>query len=80
MQASGTIAVVQEHRFELRCDDGVRRHFTLAHDAPLGWAELVHLQREGCRVTVQHAAPQPGHSTAAAHQVRRLERHERTTR
>lgn len=78
MQASGVIVVVQEHRFELRCDDGVRRHFTLAHDAPLGWAELVHLQHDGCRVAVEHGAAKPGHSTAAVHRVLRLDLHERT--
>jgi hypothetical protein len=79
MQASGVIAVVQEHRFELLRDDGTRRHFTLAHQAPLGWAELVQWQREGCRVTVEHDASKPGHSTAAAYSVRRLRAIERTT-
>lgn len=78
MQVSGVIAVVQEHRFELQGEDGTRRHFTLAHEAPLGWAELVQLQRDGCRVRVQHDAPRPGHSTAAVHAVRRLGRDERT--
>lgn len=78
MQASGVITVVQEHRFELQADDGVRRHFTLAHDAPLGWAELVRLQRDGCRVMVEHDAAKPGHSTAAARTVLRERPDERT--
>lgn len=79
MQVSGLIAIVQEHRFELQGDDGTRRHFTLAHEARLGWAELVQLQRDGCRVRVQHDAPRPGHSTAAAHAVRRLPALEKRT-
>lgn len=72
MRASGVVTVVQEHRFELQGDDGTRRHFTLSHDARLGWAELVQLRREGCRVSVEHDAPQPGHSTAAVHAIARL--------
>jgi hypothetical protein len=72
MQACGVVTLVQEHRFELLGDDGTRRHFTLAHDAPLGWNELTRLQREGCRVVVRHDAPPAGHTTAAAHALARL--------
>ena len=72
MQTSGVVIVVQEHRFELVGDDGTRRHFTLAHDAPLGWTELVRLQAEGCRVALRHDAARPGHTTAAVHAVARL--------
>lgn len=78
MRTSGVIAVVQEHRFELQCEDGTRRHFTLAHDAPLGWAELMQLQREGCPVAVEHGLAKPGHTTAAVHRVLRLHPEERT--
>lgn len=72
MHASGIITVVQEHRFELEGDDGTHRHFTLAHDAPLGWNELIRLQRERSRVTVRHDPPVPGHTTCAVHAVLRL--------
>jgi len=72
VQTSGVVIVVQEHRFELVGDDGTRRHFTLAHDAPLGWKELVRLQAEGCRVALRHDAARPGHTTCAVHAVARL--------
>jgi hypothetical protein len=72
MQSSGVITVVQEHRFELLGEDGTRRHFTLAHDAPLGWNELIALQHDGCRVAVQHDEPRPGHTTAAVHAIGRV--------
>lgn len=68
----GVIIVVQEHRFELQGDDGTRRHFTLAHDAPLGWNELVALERARCRVAVHHDPAPPGHTTAAVHAIDRL--------
>jgi len=73
MRSCGVVTVVQEHRFELQGDDGTRRHFTLAHDAPLGWNELVRLQAEGCRVAVQHDPAEPHHTTAAVHSVERLQ-------
>jgi hypothetical protein len=79
MQACGVVTLVQEQRFELLGDDGTRRHFTLAHDAPLGWHELTHLLSEGCRVAVRHDAPQPGHTTAAAHGLARLQPDDRAT-
>jgi hypothetical protein len=72
MQACGVILLVQEHRFELLADDGGRRHFTLAHDAPLGWHELQQLQRDACRVLVRHDATLAGRSSAAAHSIARL--------
>ncbi|MEJ7928558.1 hypothetical protein WG922_01100 [Ramlibacter sp. AN1015] len=72
MQASGVVTVVQEHRFELRGDDGTHRRFTLAPGAPLGWQELVALERAGCRVTLDHDVPRPGTTTAAVHAVHRL--------
>lgn len=79
MQTSGVIIVVQEHRFELQSDDGTRRHFTLAHDAPLGWEELKRLGHEGCHVDVQHDPPKPGYSTAAVHAITRLRTNRRST-
>jgi hypothetical protein len=69
MLSWGVVTVVQESRFELQGDDGTRRHFTLAPDAPLGWNELVRLQAEGCRVAVRHDASPPGHTTAAVHAI-----------
>jgi hypothetical protein len=72
LHSCGIVTVVQEHRFELLGDDGTRRHFTLAHDAPLGWKELIALQHDGCRVAVRHDAPRPGHTTAAVHAMQRL--------
>ena len=71
MITRGTVVVVQEHRFELVGDDGTRRHFTLAHDAPLGWNELIVLERDRCRVAVRHDAARPGHTTAAVHAIER---------
>lgn len=73
MQASGVITVVQEHRFQLVGDDGTRRHFTLSHDAPLGWHELQGLLREGCRVGLHCDPPAPGSTTSAVHAVLRLD-------
>jgi len=72
MLSSGVITVVQEHRFELLGDDGTRRHFTLAPDAPLGWNELIALRDAACPVAVRHGAARPGHTTAAVHAVERL--------
>lgn len=72
METCGVVTVVQEHRFELLGDDGTHRHFTLAHDAPLGWNELIQLQRARCRVQVRHDAPRPGHTTSGVHAVQRL--------
>lgn len=72
MQACGVVTVVQEHRFELLGDDGTRRHFTLAHDAPLGWNELIRLQADRCRVRVTHDAARAGHTTAAVHAIERI--------
>jgi hypothetical protein len=69
MRSCGVVTVVQEHRFELQGDDGTYRHFTLAHDAPLGWHELQRLARSGCRVAVQHDPPRGGHTTAAVHSI-----------
>jgi hypothetical protein len=77
LNSSGVVMVVQEHRFELFGDDGTRRHFTLAHNAPLGWHELVSLQRERCNVLVRHGPAQPGHTTSPAHAVERLSPGER---
>jgi hypothetical protein len=80
MHTSGTVIVVQEHRFELLGEDGARRHFTLAHDAPLGWHELVELQRERQTVRLRHDAQPHGHTTAAVHAVERVEPGERLAR
>jgi hypothetical protein len=72
MLASGVITVVQEQRFQLQGEDGTCRHFTLAHDAPLGGLELQRLLRDGSRVAVRHGDPKPGHTTAPAHGVYHL--------
>jgi hypothetical protein len=53
-RATGTITVLQEERFQLACDDGVTRHFVLAHDAPLETDELARLKREAARVEVEY--------------------------
>lgn len=50
--ASGVITLVQEHRFQLADDDGGRRLFVLAHDAPIEWADLEMLERSNGHVTV----------------------------
>jgi hypothetical protein len=76
MRSCGVVTVVQEHRFELEGDDGTYRHFTLAHDAPLGWHELKQLARDRCRVAVQHDAHPSGHTTAMVHAIARLQAHE----
>lgn len=73
MLACGVITVVQEHRFQLLSDDGRRLHFTLAHDAPLGWNELQQLMRTRCRVAITHDAAAPGHTSAAAHAIARMQ-------
>jgi hypothetical protein len=80
MLSSGVVTVVQEHRFELLGHDGTRRHFTLAHDAPLGWDELIRLEHDGCAVAVRHDPPLPGHTTAAVHAIGRLRPVPATTR
>jgi hypothetical protein len=74
MLSSGIVTVVQEHRFELLGEDGMHRHFTLAHDAPLGWNELIRFEHDGCVVAVRHDAPRPGHTSAAVHAIERVPR------
>lgn len=71
--AYGVITLVQEHRFELLAEDGARRRFTLAHGAPLGWHELVSLEREGTRVAVRHGAAPAGSTTLPAQALWRLQ-------
>ncbi len=71
--AFGVITVVQEHRFELLAEDGTRRRFTLAHGAPLGWNELVNLERDGARVAVRHEAARPGSTSLPAQALWRLQ-------
>lgn len=53
-RVAGTITLVQEERFQLACDDGVKRLFILSHDAPLEAEELARLKREGAHVEVQY--------------------------
>lgn len=77
MLVCGVVTVVQEQRFELLGDDGARRHFTLAHDAPLGPEELTQLVREGCRVAVDHDAAAAGETHATVHAVARVRPGER---
>ena len=53
-RARGTITLLQEERFQLACDDGVTRHFVLAHDAPLESDELARLKRDAAIVEVDY--------------------------
>jgi len=73
-RATGTITVLQEERFQLACDDGVTRHFVLAHDAPLESDELARLKREAAIVEVEYDEAS-GLVAHAAHRVRQ-ESHE----
>ena len=69
----GVITLVQEHRFELLAEDGTRRRFTLDHGAPLGWHELVSLERAGTRVAVRHEAAPSGSTSTTAQALWRLQ-------
>ncbi|NEX61008.1 hypothetical protein [Noviherbaspirillum galbum] len=72
-ESQGVITVVQEHRFQLRMQDGRHRRFELAHDAPLGWEELHVLQRRACAVAVRHDAAPGGTRIDVAHAVMLLD-------
>ena len=73
----GTITLIQEERFQIDCDDGVKRLFILSHSAPLETDELVRLKREGTRVEVEYddRADLIAH---AAHRLRKEPSHEPT--
>jgi hypothetical protein len=64
----GVITLVQEHRFHLLGDDGGKRLFILAHDAPLEWRDLDRFERCGSRVRVRFDAA-PGLIARTAHDV-----------
>lgn len=49
---NGIITVVQEHRFQLRQDNGQHRLFILGQDAPQEWSDLQALKDRGQPVTV----------------------------
>jgi hypothetical protein len=49
---NGVITVVQEHRFQLKQDNGQHRLFILAHNAPQEWSELQTLKDKEQPVTV----------------------------
>ena len=53
-QATGTITLVQEERFQLACDDGTTRLFILAHDAALEAEALSRLEHERAHVQVDY--------------------------
>jgi hypothetical protein len=65
---SGRITVVQESRFRLLGDDGITRHFILAHDANLEPQDLGPLQQVQARVRVRCTEPQ-GILAILAHEV-----------
>jgi hypothetical protein len=69
-RTAGTITLVQEERFQLACDDGVRRLFILAHDAPLEADELERLERDATRVVVEYDEP-AGVLAHTAHRLRK---------
>lgn len=52
---TGTITLVQEHRFQLQDDQGSCRLFILAHDAKQQWEDLEHLERNNVHVTVYYS-------------------------
>lgn len=52
---NGVITVVQEHRFQLREDNGQHRLFILAHDAPQEWDDLQVLKDQQQPVTVYYS-------------------------
>jgi hypothetical protein len=68
-RTAGTITLVQEERFQLACDDGRKRLFILAHDAPLESDELARLKREGAHVEVEYD-DRPDLIAHAAHRLR----------
>ena len=73
-RARGTITLLQEQRFQLACDDGVTRHFVLAHDAPLESDELARLKRDAAIVEVEYD-DDSSLMAHAAHRIRK-ESHE----
>ena len=75
-RATGTITVLQEARFQLACDDGVTRHFVLAHDAPLESDELARLKRDAAIVEVEY----DDDSSLIAHAAHRVRKESYETR
>jgi hypothetical protein len=73
-RATGVITLVQEERFQLACDDGVRRLFVLSHR--LEPDRLAALEREGARVAVDYEE-RPGIIAHAVHRLRKEPPHER---
>jgi hypothetical protein len=52
---SGTIRLVQEHRFRLIDENGRDRLFILSHKAPVEWSDLVAMQQGEHSVTVVYS-------------------------
>lgn len=65
----GVITLVQEHRFQMEGDGGVRRLFILSSGAPLEWRDLESLEKSGRRVAVTYTDA-PHLIAATAHDVR----------
>lgn len=53
---NGVITIVQEHRFQLRQDNGQHCLFILAHDAPQEWEDLQVLKDHEQPVTVFYSS------------------------
>lgn len=53
--ASGTIRLVQEHRFRLIDENGRDRLFILSHKAPIEWSDLAAMQQGEQSVTVAYS-------------------------
>ena len=68
--------MVQEERFQLACDDGMKRLFILSHGSAVEPDELLRLQHESARVEVEYDDP-AGVVAHTAHRLRREPRHER---
>lgn len=52
---SGTIRLVQEHRFRLIGENGHDRLFILSHKAPVEWSDLEAMQQAENAVTVYYS-------------------------
>lgn len=65
---NGVITVVQEHRFQLREDNGQHRLFILAHDAPQEWGDLQVLKDRQQPITV-HYSDNDNLIAATAHDI-----------
>lgn len=69
---SGTITLVQEHRFQLRDEHGKHRLFILAHNAAQEWSDLKRLEKSNCHVRVLYT-DSDNLLAATAHDVQQQE-------